>query len=317
MERAAATDVCFLMANAASAKLGQNLQNIVAQTVDLAKLLEENPPADSELYAVLQGIAATDTDILEVGLAYVAGMAPGESGLFAPHYGKRDGLYQNFRVDSYYDYSTSDWFLDGLRHGAHWFRPYFGHATQSWVVGYVVPIRSPGAHAGEYPAGVVRINYSMHGIESLVSALPLGQSGAAFIVSREGILIHHSDVGHIERKETMAHLVPELGAGTVTTLTEDVRIFERTAHMYHNPIRDVVSIIIQQPIPSTNWALVCIFDVDEVAQSGTKGLYLTLFGTIFRASVLLAVCALLYFLAPWGWMVLKEASALWQRTHPR
>lgn len=315
-ERIEATKVCYTSASTASAALGHKMQNVVASTVDLAALMERESLEDSALYSLLRGIASSDSDILEVGIGYRRDMAPQESGLHAPHHGIREGQYQDFRVDSFYDYTTHSWFLDGLRKGSHWFRPYFGKATQSWVVGYVVPIRAPGAGAGEYPAGVARINYSLPGITRIVDRLPLGRSGTAFVVSRHGQLITHPNVRHIESGCTLAELGGEIGRKTVEDLEADIRLFELSSHVYRDPLHGKVNVVIQQPIPSTDWALVTIFDVDEVARTGEMGRLLGILETTFRVAGVVCVLSLLWILAPWFWQVLKDSSSYWEDHHP-
>jgi len=140
-------------------------------TARLRKALEDNP------------------DFFEAGIAYIPfGKGPGVR-LFSPHVSRDGARITDFQLEQRYDYTTYDWYKDGMAAAApHWGEPYFGGATKTLVVGYSVPFYRKD-DPGKTPIGLVRTNLSLNQIHKIVSTLGLGETGYGFLLSRKGVYL--------------------------------------------------------------------------------------------------------------------------------
>lgn len=226
---------------------------------------------EEALVAELKTAASADLQIVEAGVAYVRDKGPQGPGLYAPHFGVRNGAKQLFRVDNSYDYTGAEWFKNTLAHGPGWTEPYFGQATRSWVVGYAIPIRASAGNPNDPPLAVVRVNYSLRGIRQEIATLPLGSEGYACIArSGSGRIIFHPVDSFVKDGLSLFDLADRLKDKTLRRMAEDISqgkpgIAERPA-----TLTGELAWNFYRPITGTSWNLVLVF-IKAEALGDAKG----------------------------------------------
>jgi hypothetical protein len=236
------------------------LMAIESVTNALALRIASGGLTEEELTVELKTAVGADPMIVEAGIAYVRGKGPKGPGLYAPHYGIRQGGNALFRLEQAYDYTSVDWFKETLAQGAGWTEPYFGQATRSWVVGYAMPIYAGSTAAGESPIGVVRVNYALRQIRREIASLPLGSEGYACIARLHSTrVIYHPVDSFVKDHLTLYDIAAKRKDATLKRMADDIAegkpgIAERPATMTGE-----LAWNIYRPIAGTNWNLVLVF----------------------------------------------------------
>src|SRR5438876_827983 len=120
--------------------INTRLQKLTPVAEGIAADLTSGALKPDEVSARLRKALEEYGDLFEAGIAYVPNGKVPDVRLFAPHV-SRDGTRINaFQLENRYDYTTYDWYKDGMAAAApHWGEPYLGGATKMLVVGYSVP----------------------------------------------------------------------------------------------------------------------------------------------------------------------------------
>ncbi|MGC4064775.1 MAG: cache domain-containing protein [Polyangiaceae bacterium] len=274
----------------AARDIRSQLAHVEEITQTLANEVANGDLDEERLNAELERAVRSDPLIVEAGVAFVRDKGPSGTGLFAPHFGIRGGKSEAFHVETAYDYTASDWFKDTLANGPGWTDPYFGKATGSWVVGYGIPIRAPGAAANASPIAVVRVNYSMKQIRSKIESLPLGSEGYACIArTKTTRVIYHPNESFIKDRVTLFDIATKRTDSVLRRLALDVEhgrsgIVERPA-----TLTGELAWNIYRPIAGTNWNLILVFIKNEALGDGKN----ERIGCIAITSVLVVALSLL------------------------
>ncbi|MBN1268415.1 MAG: SpoIIE family protein phosphatase [Kiritimatiellae bacterium] len=183
---------CFLAA--ATAGRIEPIQRAVEKVVEgLATQLERSPASTEEMYELIETAVARNKEVYGSAIA----LRLDEDGRRPPApYVCRSrepggGPLRMDLAEGGYAYEVWDWFTmprDMAR--PVWTEPYFDEgAGNILMVTYSVPFRAPGG-ANAF-LGVVTGDVSLEWLTDLLAALPLGQSGYAFLISGNGTYISH------------------------------------------------------------------------------------------------------------------------------
>jgi cache domain-containing protein len=264
-----------------SAAIERELRAFPPIVEDLAAQLNAGRLVPANLEAGLAAALRSHPTVFEVGVAYLPfATGPGVR-LFAPHAARSaaGGGVETFQLERRYDYTTYDWFRQGIVK-AGWGEPYFGAATKTLVVGYQSPFFRPG-DPQQQPIGVVRINLSLAGVRSLVSAVSVGRTGYGFLLSSQGVYLSHPLEQYVTKR---FDALPGTGSQTERDAVE--RALKGTASE-----TDEISTVngqqvmrVLQPIPVTGWVLGVAFFKDELTLESQE---------VRRAYMSIMMCALL------------------------
>lgn len=221
--------------------------------------------AERDITSRLEADLAKWPQLFEAGVAYVPGESAGHLPRFAPHAGHigAGGAIAPFALEKNYDYTTYDWFKEGLK-GAGWGEPYFGGATHKLVVGYAVPFWRPGDPA-KRPIGVARVNFSLDKVRALVSAVSLGQTGYGFLFSRKGTYLSYPDDEYVQQQRNV------FDVARAKHNDDRIPVFRRTlageATEILSPSGQTGRLVwlVQQPVRTTGWVFGIDFFPDEVS----------------------------------------------------
>ena len=216
-------------------------------TPRLRKALEENP------------------DLFEAGIAYVPyARGPGVR-LSSPHV-SRDGTTRinEFLLEQRYDYTTYDWYKDGMAAGGpHWGEPYLGGATKTLVVGYSVPFYRKDDL--KTPVGLVRTNLSLNQIHRIISNLGLGETGYGFLLSRKGVYMSDPVEDYMREQKTIFDIARLRNDAGRKRLGDKVVAGQAGQEEGLSGVNGQSTWMFTEPIPATGWSLGTVFMQAEMA----------------------------------------------------
>ncbi|WP_394698067.1 cache domain-containing protein [uncultured Methanolobus sp.] len=224
----------------------------------------------------------SNSDIFGVGVAYEKGAYETyadnshSQDLYAPTYSRKEGEPQLFQAS--YDYTirsdeTSDgpnteWYHRALAEGGGWNEPYFGTRSNRCIVEYSIPFTSAYATRKEItPAGVVYASYSLDEFRNIICSLELGETGYAFIISKNGDIISHpindyvcKNVADISKNDgVFKQITIDTSPGTTNTVYET----ESGNKLW----------VFYEGIPETDWVLGVVLKDEEVLHQMNQDKY--------------------------------------------
>jgi len=186
--------------------------------------------------------------------------------------GQRRLFVSRYRVapDGASDFSRAPGFLQA-KQGANFFGPvYFLHETEPYI-DIVVPIER---FAGQV-IGALQAPVSLKHIGEVVRDLTVGETGRAYIVTRPGDIVAHSDPGQVLQRRSVAHLAQVRTAFQPNPVAPK----PQTLRSYDLDGQEVLSSLAF--LPSLDWAVI----VEQPLSEAHRALY----SSILRTSALLLV----------------------------
>ena len=136
-----AKDTARRIANDQAAIINIRLQKLTPVAQGIAADLTSGALKPDDVSARLRKALEEYPDLFEAGIAYVPNSKAPDVRLFAPHVSREGTRINAFQLEQRYDYTTYDWYKDGMAAAApHWGEPYLGGATRTLVVGYSVAV---------------------------------------------------------------------------------------------------------------------------------------------------------------------------------
>ena len=258
-----ARDAAHAQASDAARVIDAELQRVMPIATALAGDLSAGRLKPGEIASRVTADLATHPSAFEIGVAFVPFASDPRLKLFAPHAARTGGPVQAFQLEQRYDYTTSDWFTEGLK-GPAWGEPYFGAATNTLVVGYNVPFFRPGDASKSSPIGVARVNFSLDAIRALVSRVSLGQTGYGFMLSRKGVYLSYPDESYVRRQRNAFDVARE------RRTPDRIPIYERSLHGEPTETLSLSGAtgrlvwLVTEPIRTSGWVFGIDFFTDEV-----------------------------------------------------
>ncbi len=246
-------------------EIDSRLRALMPHVEEIAAGLSDGSLKESRLRARLRAVLEAAPDSFEVGVAYAPQAWSPEVRLYAPHVGRLNGVVTEFQLEQRYDYTEHEWYQRPLaEQRALWSEPYFGHATQTLVVGYSVPFYRPG-DVDAPPIGVVRINLSLEGIRRMVASLGFGQTGYAFLLSGRGTFLASPIEEEVARQRTFADVARERGIPGYEEFGAQALKGERVQREVSNASTGRQMWMVSEPIAASGWALGAVFFQDEIS----------------------------------------------------
>lgn len=172
---------------------------------------------------------------------------------YAPYFYQKEGKTTFVQLgNEEYNYFTWDWYrLPKKANKALWTEPYFDlGGGETIMTTYSAPFYKAGAFWG-----IATIDISMQDMMADVRALQVGETGYAFILSRQGKFVTFPDSSRI-MKGSLEEFDEEV-AKRMTAGTEGIEPFI-------DPLTGKKAWIIYTPIPTSGWSLAMVYPVDEL-----------------------------------------------------
>ena len=279
--------------------IGQRLKKLTPVAERIAADLSSGALKPEDASDRLKRALEENPDLFAAGIAYLPYAWNPRVRLFAPNAAWNGANIDQFQVEQRYDYTTYDWFKDGIAAASpHWGEPYLGGATKTLVVGYSVPFyrqNDPGPN--RTPIGLVRTNLSLNGIHQIVSSLALGETGYAFLLSRKGVYLSDPVADYMRDLRTIFDVAQEHKDDGRKRLGDKVLAGQRGEEEGRSGVTGQDTWMFTEPIPISGWSIGTVFMRDEMLPEPR----------ILRRSLIRIECCLILFLL--------LLSVLWFRNH--
>lgn len=190
-------------------------------------------------------------------------LQPGSTslGTYAPYYYRApDGSFRyKTLVGPGYGYEKWEWFKEPQREGQGiWIEPYFDKGGGDILMTtYSTPIMRNGV-----PVGVATVDLSLDHLVKMLSKLPMGASGFAYIVSNKGYMIAHPNRTLLSATSLWDN--SNLNTPQLRKLADLIKHQRSDTSEMVYPFTGKLSWVITMPIESTRWTLVAVYPSDEV-----------------------------------------------------
>lgn len=253
----------------AAAKIDSNLVNLITISESITNDLNSGKLEDDKVSARLRNTLQRHPELYGIVVAYKPYAYNSTTRLYAPYYILGQNEPQLIQIEDVYDYTQPDandgisprtvWYHQPLVKGAGWVEPYFGTASDTFLVLYALPFYRPnGSNLEMTPAGVTSAVYSLDCVRSLVGSFDLGPTGYGYIITEKGTVVSHPIQEYLGKNSTVLQENDE----TLRGINQNI-IHEKYQEV-HNSYTGQTSLVFHEMIPSTNWTLGVVFIEDEI-----------------------------------------------------
>ena len=281
-------------ANLVKLDMVNRIQNLTYKVSDSARTAAAVLPIEETdlltIKKLLEKIVRKQVEIYGMAVALEPSWTPASDKGFAPYFYHegRNIAYADLALESY-DYRAQPWYRQAVESGhAVWSEPYYdeGGGNISMVT-YSVPV-----YAGQYRntlIGVVTADIALSSFAKMVSTLALVENGFAYIFTREGNIITHTNP-----KLVMANLADS------TATADESREYLSVINGMKEGKTDTLQLgckrsktgecwLSYQPISGTNWSMALVIPMDELLVSlmgyRYRSLSISLIGLVFLALI--------------------------------
>jgi len=256
-----------------------------------AARIQDSAASPERVATILQDTVAKNPEIFGAAFAY----ASDGSRQHAP-YVYRSGahlLRKDLATDNYH-YDVWDWYtLPRDLQRPVWSEPYFDKGGGgTLMVTYSAPLYQAEG-SGRKLLGVVTCNVSLNWLTTLLKSIRFGETGYAFLVSKNGAYICHPRQDYVVN-ETLFSAAEEAGRPELRTIGRRMTAGETGFIPLRNLVSNAPSHLAFAPVPATGWSVsVVVSDAEllapvvslsrSVAAVGAAGFGILLLITLFIA----------------------------------
>ncbi|MBN1954103.1 MAG: hypothetical protein JW900_03530 [Anaerolineae bacterium] len=248
-------------AHRAATTVDDELRILVALANSLTEDLSSGRVQREWLEGRLRRTMVLVPELYGIGVAFEP-RGPGDD-LHAPYYIRQGDELQLVQIEDSYAYNSIiyDWYHLPLSSGtAMWQEPYYDPASDALLAEYTIPFEENGR-----AAGVVRINYTLDDIASIVDSLELGRAGYVFLLSKEGHFVYHPTRDYVERNMTIFDLAARPGNDVLQELGERAVSGESGYFdIAHDEITGKPTWVFVEPLSTPGWSMGVVFIEEEV-----------------------------------------------------
>jgi len=280
----------------AAVEIDSNLVNLITVSESITNDLNSGKLKDDMVSARLRNTLQEHPELYGVVVAYKPYAYNSTIRLYAPYYVWGQNEPQLIQIEDVYDYTQPDvndgisprtvWYHQPLDEGAGWVEPYFGTASDSFLVLYGLPFyRSNGSNQKMTPVGITSADYSLDGVRSLVGSFDLGPTGYGYIITDKGTVVSHPIKEYLGKNITFLHENDETLRGI------NQNIVHGKYQKVHNSYTGQTSLVFHELIPSTNWTLGVVFVEEEILREAKT------FNRHLKIAFVMAFLGLLFFIS--------------------
>jgi len=211
---------CRLLARDAARQVAARFRQHEGVAAGLVAELESGRLRREGIEARLRTLLGEAPELFHLEVLYLPRPGQGRADLFGPALYRSKGQLHFFQREELHDYTTASWFQEGLGKTM-WLEPNVGEKTGLYADKYCRPFREPGAQGR---SGMVFLSLNLsEGIEAMISAITVGRTGYAFLVSRQGHYLVDPNKDHVLQHKTLDQVAEEQGDGGRCTIAASVR----------------------------------------------------------------------------------------------
>ncbi|MGC8659888.1 MAG: SpoIIE family protein phosphatase, partial [Desulfomonilaceae bacterium] len=187
----AKTDILKLASTTAS-RLSQELSSVATLTRNLAYSLQIGKWDKESVNSLLMTVVQRNRDVYGSTASFGPYEFNPDLKAYAPYFYKGSNGITFVQLADSYDYFEKDWFKKPVQEKKPvWSAPYFDiGGGETLMITYSCPIFEPTRNQSELKVrGVLTADISLDHIKEMVSAIKVGATGSAFLISKDGTLI--------------------------------------------------------------------------------------------------------------------------------
>ncbi len=255
----------WILARYTAARIEAVTSTVEQNVSALTDALELHPTTDTDdVRNLLQRAVANNQYVYGAAIGFDEAQCDPEFPSRAPYACKEAGkITFSELTDSGYNYEIYDWYMLPKELGKPvWSEPYYDKGGADIImVTYSAPFHSD---SGKGPfAGVVTSDISLEWLSDLLGSLPLGKSGYAFLLSRNGAFIAHPDKNLI-LSENMFSLAESHDDPEFRNLARKITHGGSGFFSYQSPETGLDCWMVYVPVASTQWTLAALFPKKEL-----------------------------------------------------
>lgn len=196
-----------LLTRSAAVRIDMILRQVMNTAEGVAADLSSGSlPKDKQLLKRrLTEILNNNTSFFSAAIVFKPYAYSADRRLFGPYYKREAGALVYQEIESVYDYTVYNWYIEPLNKGtSSWIEPYFGIAGNTLLTSYSALFyqEDPQSHL-KIPAGIVCVDVSLDQIKDIVESIDLGPSGFGAITSQEGAYLYHPSNEYVVGRKTL------------------------------------------------------------------------------------------------------------------
>ncbi len=251
----------FSMAQATAYRINALLKAAEKIPAGMALTITKLQPDDKALKSILADRLAQNPELFGIAAA------------FAPESDKPPlSFYSRYFIRSYdrikespinYDYRTHDWYqIPKILDQAIWSEPYYGLSGRTIMTSYSYPFyREKQGHTKF--GGIVCVDLSLNWLRNVVSSLKIGETGYAFLITRNGTFVTHPDLSLV-MNETIFSVAESRGNPRIREIGRRMIAGEKGFTAFTGMLSAKKYWLAYTPLPANGWSLGVLFPQDEL-----------------------------------------------------
>jgi len=235
-------------------------------TENLARFLEQTSlDSKEQILNIIRSLVENNPEIYGSTIAFEPFAFDKESLYFAPYYYKSEGEIKFTYLGSEdYNYFYWTWYQipKELRRPV-WSEPYYDEGGGNIIMStFSVPFYKIVSGEKQF-LGILTADISLTWLQKLVSAIQIYESGYAFLISKNGILVTHP-FEELIMNETIFSVAEARGDAQLREIGRDMINGHFDFVLFESIVTNRDCWMAYRPIPSTGWSLGVIFPQDEL-----------------------------------------------------
>lgn len=236
----------------------------------IARMLESSFLSKDSLIPFLKSMLSVNNSLYGSIIAFEPNYFPEKGIYFAPYvFRQGDSIYSSVLGDRNYEYFYMDWYqIPKITNEPYWSEPYFDEGGGNVLMTtYSVPFYTLIDGVKTF-SGVVTIDISLEWLTKIISDVKILESGYAFLLSRNGVVISHPNSEYIMNQTIFTIAKENNQPGMRETGRSMIRgesSFQ--AAEFRSAWRPGKLWINYAPLPSSKWSMGIIYPEEEMFAS--------------------------------------------------
>jgi sigma-B regulation protein RsbU (phosphoserine phosphatase) len=230
----------------------------------ISSALENHQYNRDDLLQMIEDILLTNPDIFGASVAFEPFTFHPQSRYFAPYKFRKKNGFGLHPPEKEFQYFLRDWYLIPKELGRPvWSEPYFSEGGGNVIMStYSVPFYRVIKGERRF-TGVVEVDIALEWLKDIVSRISIYQSGYAFLVSQNGVIVTHPKRNWIMR-ESIFSIAEAAGDPGLRKIGKDMVRGKEGFVQMQSHFTGKKSWIYYAPLPSIGWSIGVVFSEEEL-----------------------------------------------------
>jgi len=262
----------FNLAQATANRINTLLKAAEKIPAGVALTITELEPDDTELTSLLKARLKQNSELYGIAAAF-APTPKSNRNIDAPGSNNHKfNFYSRYYIRTYnhikespieYDYRSHDWYqIPKVLDQAVWSEPYFGISGGIVMTSYSYPFYREKAGHKTF-GGIVCIDLSLNWLRNVVSSLKIGETGYAFLITRNGTFVTHPDLDLV-MNETIFSVAEAHNNPRIREIGRRMIAGEKGFTAFTSLTTNKKYWMVYTPLPANGWSLGVLFPQNEL-----------------------------------------------------